>query len=351
MRLIHRLNPLLSRARPRFGLSVGYQHTAARSWQIAPEQEYESPAAIFEPADLEKITGVYELDTLEGEILKTTRHRKRHGATMAYEIRDAVLSQGNLFSRKTCYEVSGKRASLFAKGEMREYKDAVLSSTGLGIKYFGHWMLDDLPKTLAAYDMGQPISVLTDPSPAQRDYMRLLDLKPDVVADAYFERIVVIDDTGQNAHKLERYKRLHDRGPRDPSVPRPSGIMLLRGASGQRRVLTNENEVADIARRRGMTVIDPMAMSAEELIKLSAGVEFVLGVEGSQLTNSAMWMSMTGTMVTIQPPQRFTMIAKDRCDCVGMRYGFIIGDAVDEHDFHVDISALERLLDRAGAPA
>ena len=64
------------------------------------------------------------------------------------------------------------------------------------------------------------------------------------------------------------------------------------------------------------------------------------------MANGMMWMSYTGTVVAIMPPQRFETIMKDRCDCLGINFALIVADQVSETDFSVDTNALNRLLDR-----
>jgi Glycosyltransferase 61 len=349
MHAIHRLNPLISRARTRFGLRNKFQEMATRSWQLSPAVESVAPTSIFDPADLQKVTGVIEVDTIEEQFARACGGPMTHRASVAYEIRDAVLCNGDLFSRRVSLPIRSRKRAILAARDCAEYRDAALASSHYGIRYFGHWMLDDLPQTLAAAEIAPPVSVLTEPSPAQRGYLRLLDLKPDEISDAYFERIVVIDDVGQNDYKRDRYRQLHRQAQRNAAPKRSSGVMMLRGTGGVRRVLVNESEVADLARSRGMTVLDPLTSSVDEMINASADTDLVLGVEGSHLTNATMWMSLSGTLVTLQPPQRFCMVAKDRCDCVGIRHGFIVGDPQGEHDFRIDIPALERLLDRVAA--
>ena len=63
-----------------------------------------------------------------------------HAPTMAYELRDVVLSNGHLFTFKAYLPVSSRAAPLFAKRLNREFTDGVLASSSYGIKYFGHWM-------------------------------------------------------------------------------------------------------------------------------------------------------------------------------------------------------------------
>ena len=342
-----RLRPLASRVRPYLGRSNGIEHGASRHWVISPAEPGHAPSALFEPADLARIQGVApDSGTLAGEIERARGGPVVHFATTAYELRDASLAAGHLFTSKVYCRLSDAPAPLWSKSGLREYPDAVLASSHYGVKYFGHWMNDDLPKLLAARELGHPVSTLIRPTPAQQGYLRLLALETETVADAHFKRLIVIDDVGQNAYKRRRIAALRARAEAHAGAQRGAGIMLLRGKSGLSRVLANESEVAAIARARGFQVIDPALTDAAELLRLCVGARVVLGVEGSQLVNGLMWMAASGSAVVIQPPKRFTMVLKAHCDAVGIRYAFIVGDALDDENFRVDTGALQRLLDR-----
>jgi len=346
MNPLRRWYPLISRLRPYLRRSNRLAAGAERSWQLAPEQQVSVPAAIFEPDDLQRITGVTADDTIAEQLRRTQGGTAVHGATVAYEVHDAVIARGHVFTRKVYYPVSGEPAPLLARAPESHLESAVLTTTPYGIRYFGHWMCDDLPLHLAARDVGTPLSVFAQASPQQRDYLRLLGLAGDFVRDASIERLVILDDTGQNAYKQARLRRLRELALayRDPE-PLP-GVMLLRGAAGANKALRNEDEIADLLRKRGFRVVDPTRTDAAELLRLCSGVRIILGVEGSQLTNGLLWMANGGTLVALQPPQRFCMVLKDWCDAIGTGYAFIVGYADGAAGFRIDPAALQRLLDR-----
>ena len=300
-----RLRPLASRLRPYLGRSNAIAQGASRHWVVSPPEPGLAPGALFEPADLEKIKGVApDSSTLTGEIERARGGPVVHFATTAYELRDATLAAGHLFTRKVYCRLSDAPAPLWSKAGLREHSDGVLASSHYGVKYFGHWMNDDLPKLLAARQLGHPVSTLLRPTPAQEGYLRLLGLDAEAVADAHFERLVVIDDVGQNADKRRRIAELRGLAEAHASPRRGAGVMLLRGKSGLSRALANESEVAAIARARGFEVIDPAVTEAGELLRLCIGARVVLGVEGSQLVNGLMWMAASGCAVVIQPLRR-----------------------------------------------
>jgi hypothetical protein len=193
--------------------------------------------------------------------------------------------------------------------------------------------------------LGSPAYAVRRLSANQDAYLNLLGLQAPVYFNTHFQRITILEDVGQNEYKRERYAELRNLAGKKHRVPDCRRVMLLRGSTGLDRFLVNEGEVAAAAAERGFVVLDPVTASVSEIIRTCLHAEIVLGVEGSQLCNGLMWMSPQGALVTLQPPTRFTTVLKDRCDCEGIRYAFMVGDWVGGHDFRIDISALHRLLD------
>ena len=272
-----------------------------------------------------------------------------HGATIVHEFRDAVISKGHLFTWKAALSVANSHAPALANGQLTRHDQGVLASTMLGAKFFGHWMHDDLPLMLAARDLGNPISVLKHLTQGQQEYLQVLGLSPTVEQDAVFKTLLVVDDASQNDFKLERYRSLRTLASRVAAPALRSGVMLLRGSTGVRRTLLNESAVAQRVLSRGWKVVDPSRASATEIIDACSEASMILGVEGSQLCNGLMWMSRTGALVVIQPPERFAMVLKNQCDNLGIDYAFVVADARAAGAFEVDLEALDRMLDTVSA--
>jgi capsular polysaccharide biosynthesis protein len=346
MSLAKRLYPALSRARPYLRKTNEFKHGAFRSWTVSPAEQTEAAAAIFDPSDIHRITGVAADDTIEEQIRRTQASTANHGATVAYELRDAVIANGHVFTRNVYYRIGNKPAPLIARSQIAHLPDGVLATTPYGIRYFGHWMGDDLPLHLAARDLGRPLSVLSEPTARQQAFLKLLAVSTEVIQDAYVDRLVIVDDTGQNAYKRERLARLRALAKPYGSADPVPGVMLLRGHGGANRKLVNESEIANLARDRGFTVLDPAITDAAEILRVCTGVKIVLGVEGSQLTNGMLWMDARGTLVALQPPQRFCVVLKDWCDAIGSGYAFVVGHESGPTEFSIDPDGVRRLLDR-----
>jgi hypothetical protein len=83
-----------------------------------------------------------------------------------------------------------------------------------------------------------------------------------------------------------------------------------------------------------------------ELARELAGAGVVLGVEGSQLLHGVFAMADGGTIVTLQPPDRFITAIKVYCDALGLRYALVVGEGSTE-GFHIDVDRVTRTVDLA----
>ena len=70
----------------------------------------------------------------------------------------------------------------------------------------------------------------------------------------------------------------------------------------------------------------------------------VISVEGSHISHVVYSMSRDGLLTVLQPPDRFAMAFKEFTDCIGLRFGFVVGDPT-EGGFSVDLDTLRRFLD------
>jgi len=351
---MHTLMPLISRVRNRMGLRADFISQSSRQWVVEPGEDRPMQPAYYEPADLERIRGVFEGETVADEIAKLQAPRVAHAPTMAYELRDVLLSRGHLFTHKMAHRLDTRPLPLLARRARTRMRDAVLATSHYGLKYFGHWMTDDLTLTLAARELGDPVSVLLRPTAHQTQYLSLLDCMTPVLDDVYFDRLVILDDHGQNRYKQRRYATLRQRARAKVGAPRRrAGVMLLRGNIGAPRRLVNEMAVAELLRARDFDVLAPEQMTAAELAQACLDAPVVIGVEGSQLTHGISVMSHDGVLVELQPPSRFNVLFRGRCECEGIRYACQVGHPEGTgSDFTIDLAALERLLDRiAAAPA
>jgi capsular polysaccharide biosynthesis protein len=318
---------------------------AEKSWVLVRAEPAVIPPAIFDEDDLARVTGVDTDSSREIEWRRIRGGALEYRPSVAYQLRDAVLSQGHVILPDLVRRVTTEASPWWGRYTETELEPALLTATYNGSRYFGHWMMDELTRILAAPRLGQPVAPPRPLSPHQRDYLKLLDIVHHERSDVQFRQLIIIDDRTQNSYRRERYVVLRERAQRGRSVVPCEGVMLLRKQTGVSRILVNEEELAEQLAERGFRTICPTEHTVEEILNACMGAKIVVGVEGSQMMHALLVMQGQGTLLTLQPPNRFNNILKTYCDGLGLRYAFTVGHP-RESGFYVDPEKTLRLLDR-----
>lgn len=318
---------------------------AEKSWVLRPAEAAVIPAAYFDEDDLDRVTGVDADSSREIEWRRIRGGALEYRPTVAYQLRDAVLSKGHVIHSQLVRPVTTEPSPLWGRYLETEPEPALLTATFNGSRYFGHWMMDELTRILAAPNIGLPVAPPRLLSSHQRDYLKLLDLVQHERSDVLFRQLIIVDDRTQNAHRRERYGALRERAMRGRRVVTCEGVMLLRRQSGVARILGNEEELAQQLAQRGFRTMCPTEHTVEEILDACMGAKVVVGVEGSQMIHALFVMQVGGTLVALQPPNRFNNILKTYCDGLGLRYAFAVGHP-RENGFFVGPAKLMHLLDR-----
>jgi capsular polysaccharide biosynthesis protein len=155
---------------------------------------------------------------------------------------------------------------------------------------------------------------------------------------------VLFDDRPHNANKKERaaqFRRLVVG--QWPSEARP-GVYIRRGHTGDQRSLLNEQALAEhLADRWGFEVLDPPALTVDQMAQACAGVRVVAGVEGSHLVHGLVMMPSDACLFVVQPPDRTECVLKLNTDREGQDFAFVVGQG-DVRGFMVDLDEVDRTL-------
>jgi len=321
-----------------------YKDLCDRQWTLHPSEKSVSAPAIYLDGELDKVTGVQEETTYTAEIQRVQGGIQEHAATIAYRLRDVIIYDGYVYKRAMKSPLTTAKESLLGSGELENIPEAALACTFIGNRYFGHWLTDDLPLTLAAQQLAKAVRTAQRLTDHQQEYSNFLGIHSTPVNKARFKELSFIEDFGQNEYKRERYEYIRSKFKNISSHQAVQGVMLLRGSSGVQRLLVNENDIAEFLRNQGFTIIDPQKLSAREIVLQTLGAKIVVGVEGSQLVHGLFTPSELGVMLTLQSPYRFNNVFKDYTDCLGLKYSFVVGKQVS-NGFEISIEDLARTLD------
>jgi hypothetical protein len=340
------INKLMSR----LGLERNLHDISIKEIVLSPAQEVDTPRALFDEKELDRVSGTAAEDTIQGEIRKAYGDRVTHMPTTAHVVENITLVDGVLYKLGFSLEAADvPRPWLTHARNCEDREEGVLASTVYGSRYFGHWLLDDLPLGLAAADLGSPVVPRYAPSAHQKEYSRLSDIRPEKVDAVHFDRLTIIKDAGQNDFKRARLKEIRRRVKGIRPAQSEGGVFLMRGNSGRiGRRLANEQELAHFLEKQGLRAITPTELSVSEIRDICNDAPFIIGVEGSHMTHGMLAMADHGHVLGIIPPFRFTMVLKDWSDCMGLNYGFCVG-TMDGAEFKADLTSVGRLLDRMHA--
>jgi hypothetical protein len=329
------------------------QDVAARVEVLCPVERTEVLPAIYDPNDLQRVTGTAPQENIESELARLSGGYREWRATIAFHMEDVVLEDGSFYCKRWRARVS-ERPTRWPGGAPVEMDQAALSATWMGSVYFSSWISDDLTMLLEAEQFGTPVTVAR---PLYRDepyYAEVLNVHAQPLIRARFKRFVFLHDLGQNSSKRRRYEELRSRLRKSLPANGAERVFIRRGNSGKAHVpegfrafrrLINEDALAELLARDGFVVVDPEKQSAQVVAQTCAGAKIILGVEGSHLIHGFIAMRKNGALITMLPPYRFITHFKDLSDCIGVRYGTIVGSAA-AGGFWIDPDELRRLLEQ-----
>lgn len=333
--------------------SSALETAAEKSWEIAPCETSIAPPACFLPNQLDRVTR-WEFATEHPSLAMNGGNEVIHRATRGFLLKDVWLLDGALYkndARLWLQPRSGRFPPIRVETEIER---GALFCSALGNRYFGSWLIEDCVTYPLASHEGIPVTTAkaVKLNPAGQPvlthaqyYEDWLGMQPTRLHNAFFRELVVFDDVGQNRSKHLRFRSMHERLISHVKVTPHPGVFILRGNTGDLRVLHNELELAEhLRKQRGFRILDITKADVPTIMETCAGAQIVAGVEGSQLVHGLLALRPGGSLLTLQLPDRFVQIFKDMTDRDSQQYGFVVVHPEDK-GYRVDIEEVDRTLD------
>lgn len=304
------------------------------------------PPPITLPGQLERVSASFS-DSASDAIRYATSVEVTHAPTRMYRIEDVVYDHGRLYKDLESEHVSS--LGWPTRSPARFVEAMCLCSSSSGSRFFGDWLLSDVPLELLAREAG----------------LRALKVRPHTryphlpalnallgLADPYTDEtlrigsLFLVDDGGFNDGKRRRLRELRARVRRAIAPEAPGRLVYLgRGAgyaSGRR--LTNEAEIVSRLEALGFELVNPDDGGPERLLERMMDCAVVVGIEGSQLAYGFLSLSEGGVMIALQPPYGFQSSFRPRCVAAGLGWGFLVGRE-DGAGFRISPEELEEVLE------
>jgi capsular polysaccharide biosynthesis protein len=347
----------LSRMRNRLhrwhGKRVSLMDVAARSWMISPAHLKFVRAPVISEQSLARLTAICDHRDIADERHRLTATKVQQGECRAYELRQAVLTNDCLY----CGAYVGRHgkdigSTVYPVGDAAgpHMAQASLACTYPGSNYFGTFIKDQLPLVLLAQQHGNPVQFSHKPYGHAASYLQLLEMsEPRTVISTKVDKLTVFDDYAQSTHKMARFESLRaiTRSVLAQSThSEPAVVYIKRPNDGAARGISNDAQLITELAAAGVAIIDPAGLSALEIASLIIGARIVISVEGSHLAHALLSMADHGSLIVLQPPDRFSMAYKDFTDAHDMSFAAIVGSPTTSPCiFNIDISEVLHTID------
>ncbi|MEP1612825.1 MAG: glycosyltransferase family 61 protein [Roseobacter sp.] len=331
------------------GSAPDLRDVAVRSWELHPAEIQDCRPAIFLPNALDRISSLSPWRGWETEKLFINGGQIEHAATSAHLLEDIRISDAFLY-RGAARMQAGFGAQQYIRNTnapTTHLTEAHLISNWAGSHYFGMFLRAAIPMELLPEEGAPAISVKTKHYMHEKGYRDILSMpRPRLLTNARIDQLTIYTDFGQNTSKAMRYAKLRRRLRQTlrPNTPPPPGIYLKRGSTGEDRIVQNEAELEAMLLERNFDIVEPSKISAQEVAQRLLDTPIVVSVEGSHMAHAIYTLAEGGTLLALQPPDRFAMAFKELTDRIGLRFAFTVGHMAPV-GFRVDIDDLKRTLD------
>jgi hypothetical protein len=340
-------NPFFSKLKKALGYKkIEMESRAVYRWVMASTSNRYIPPARYLPGQLDRIRQT-EFAPLE-TVLRDFRgdFEVTDGETFGYRVKDVDLIDGVLYASGATRHLKESSSLWPAYRIPPAVPNGTFYESWIGNKWFGSWLMEDCLTYQLTTQFGSATTTARyNRSKHITDYETALSMHPARLERVHFDELVFFNDLPNNEGKRTRANRMREQIVSKASYELHPGVFLLRGSSGEKRVLLNEQEIAEgLMTRRGFKVIDPLKSSVAEIVSECAGARVVMSVEGSQLVHSLVTMPPGAALCVIQPPLRVVSNLKTVTDRQGQIYAFLVAHGSD-YEFIADVDEVEWTID------
>lgn len=303
--------------------------------------------ALFDEAQFERLQGVPDT-TIHIQIGRLWQQRQRWLEPVYHDFGPGYVLGGEIYAGgERIWIPTNQTPMLSASVEVMD-EPIVITNSSAGMRYFGHWVLDDCSAFAAARDEGRGRLV----SMVRRNW-------PDIplFEEAFFNerwvekkavwspRVQVTTDMGFSPAKRDRLESFRNGLRTRITATDPGKIVYLRrGPSAVSRDVTNEDELISALEAKGIPIVRAEIDTPEMLAQLMDS-KVVITVEGSQTTHATWTVAKSGALLVLQPPDRFYNPHLEWTRLFDIPYGVVIGEP-REGGFHIYPDEVFSMIDR-----
>lgn len=346
--------PVRSWARQKFLHYRTLEDDAEKDICVGQSEVMPLPKALYLQGQFDLVTGTHNIsDSIADELGKVVAPTLENIDTRAYLIRNAVIGNNRVSTATSIKDLSLQHANSRPFRINEELDTAALCSTWQGNDYFAHFLFDDAAMYPLARDFGEPFfSGMGLPRTAHCiDYLSRFGFAYAEKEHISVRQLWMFRDFSLGPDKRRRLQHMAARTKAaQPAASPYPGAFIRRGVKGQTRELDNAAEIEAWCAAQGFVIVDPEHQTVDEICAALNGVPLIIGVEGSHLVHGLFNMAEGGTMICIQPADRFNVIFRHLCAALNLRWGFVVAKGTIE-GFHLELDHLKATLDLVQEPS
>jgi uncharacterized protein YlbG (UPF0298 family) len=293
---------------------------------LCPEETGRTRPAVYLPGQLDRISGGTEHQPVANEITSMLAATYTHAPTIAYHVKQAIITRGSVYAGNLRYFISNG-ASFSSTREIQHHRHAALATTAVGARYFGHWLRDDCVQFLLADQTGAPICMSSSDFKHKGQYADYFGQDWTPSDSVIVDDLILYQDFAQNSLKRRRYEELTKLISKVlPSHETPDRLVYLkRGQTGVLRAIEDEEALIHDLVKHNFEVVDVADDDVQNIVERLSRAKLVVSMEGSQIAHCTYALSRNSCLLVLEPPDRFTAIHRHWTECVGIHFGFVVG--------------------------
>ena len=304
--------------------------------------------ALFNPEHLSRVTTCAFGKTLPEltAVLSATSYVE--GPLATFQMGEATVLGGTIFTK-----TNSILHSSFVKSNLQDtlgsapiYEETVLANSMQGLRYFGHWLSDDVSAFEAFHSHPNLLSL---PLPSWSDmatYSQLFDQNWNQKMVIRTRSLTLVRDLGFSERKAQRYRSLRSRLRSHFNVKAGAGkvVFLRRGPSGDPREIVNSAELEQRLSAAGVSIVTAEGGNRDFIASL-IDAAVIITIEGSQDRHALYALKDGGGMLTLLPPDRFYVATHEWARNLEMHSGMVIGKNA-KGGFIIDPDEVLQMVDR-----
>ena len=255
--------------------------------------------------------------------------------SILYELENVILTKNALYCKNYRHLLNkDKKIDLLLSGKNRSLDSAVLAHNYFSTRYWGHWIMSELPMQFFLREEGPFIGNNNRKPFRDEIYWRRKLKLPHIEKSEIWniKRLTMTDPVVLEPLIIRSWLKIRREVTSEKQKSRL--VYIKRGNTGQERVLVNEDEYIRSLETIGFEIIDIQNIRGDQIIETLSTAAVVVGVEGSHMDPVLYTVGTGCILIILQPPCRVSLNTVTNSSICGVASSIYICEPDGENSFY-----------------